>query len=108
MAPPFDVSIFPEGTFTLHGSLRAKPGRGDELETLLRKIVGIIPSEHGVLTYQVARDKEDPLRFLIFETYTGRAAFSSHLETQQFKDFWNAGVLDGALKPSFFEALTPL
>ncbi|KAL7912402.1 hypothetical protein GGI35DRAFT_252089 [Trichoderma velutinum] len=103
----FDLSRFPEGIFTLHGSFRAKPGRGDELEGYLAKLTRLTESEPGVLVYTVARDLEDRLKFLIFEQYSGRAAFKSHIETKEFQDLWESGVLDGALEPSLFVPISP-
>ncbi|KAH7310703.1 hypothetical protein B0I35DRAFT_439556 [Stachybotrys elegans] len=100
-----DVSAFPEHEFTLHGSFRAKPGRGDELEEYLRHLVRLVKSEPGTIFYQVARDQKDRLKFLIFETYAGRAAFQTHLDSQEFQNLWNSNVLDGALEPSLFVAM---
>jgi quinol monooxygenase YgiN len=72
------------------------------LEDYIRKVIGHVQSEPGVLIYEVARDQQDRLKFLVFERYAGRAAFKAHIETKAFLDMWESGVLDGALEPSFF------
>ncbi|KAL4886184.1 hypothetical protein BJY04DRAFT_178588 [Aspergillus karnatakaensis] len=61
-----------------------------------------------MITYQVSRDEKDPLKFLLFETWEGRDALGAHLQTEEFQEFINAGVVEGGLQMSVFRALEPL
>ena len=88
--------------------LYAKEGRGDDLERHLRILVRLTQSEPGTLEYAIARDDQNPNHFHVFERYTGREAFKSHIGAQEFVDFANSGALAQPPTPKFLHVLQPL
>ena len=68
---------------------------GDEAQVAnaLRNMVAPTRAEPGNLDYQVFRDPKDPLLFVLFERYTGEAAFAAHLASPRFGTWLKGQVL---------------
>jgi quinol monooxygenase YgiN len=65
--------------FIITVGYRAKPGRADELEKLLRDRVPISRTEAGTLDYRLYRSSTDDHVFFLFMRYASEKAFDIHL-----------------------------
>lgn len=71
----------------------AREGEEERVLALLEELAPASRAEPGCLYYQPCRDREDPRRFLIFETYADDEALRAHSESDHFQRL----VLDGAV-----------
>lgn len=67
--------------------LVAKPGKGPELEALLRGMVGACRAEPGNIRWDIWQDKDNPARFVLDELYTDDAAVAAHRATAHFLNY---------------------
>src|SRR5262245_33557773 len=67
--------------------LVARPGKTEELRTLLAGMVGPSRGEQGNLKYNLWQDKADPGRFVLEERYVDDAASAAHHTTPHFKNY---------------------
>ena len=58
--------------------LTAKPGQETALATLLQGLVAPTRAEQGVLFYDLHQDREDPARFVFFESWASQADLDAH------------------------------
>jgi quinol monooxygenase YgiN len=56
----------------------AKPGKEQELSTLLQAVVEPVRREPGCLRYELSQDLHEPATFCFVETYAGQQAFEDH------------------------------
>jgi quinol monooxygenase YgiN len=63
----------------------AEPGEEDAVAAALNALVEPSRVEPGNLSYVVHRDPEDPLRFVIYESYVDEAAYTAHAESEHFR-----------------------
>ncbi|KIW17958.1 hypothetical protein PV08_05153 [Exophiala spinifera] len=105
---PTISSAPPEDEFEVFADLYAKPGRGDDLECALRRVIRRVESEPGTLIYAIARDGENPNRFRVFERYTGREAFEKHFMSPEVKALIDADAMEDPGSPKFFKVLKGL
>ena len=61
------------------GSLKARPGREDELEEALGGLVAPTHAETGCILYALHRALDDPARFAFVERWESREALDAHL-----------------------------
>ena len=57
---------------------QAMAGKGDEVAALLATHTAATRAEPGNLDFVALRSSEDPDAFVLYERYTGRAAFEAH------------------------------
>jgi quinol monooxygenase YgiN/uncharacterized protein YunC (DUF1805 family) len=62
-------------------TLRARPGQGAALETLLREQVRLTAREPGAMVYDLLRDDDAPDTVIVYERYRDAAAKAAHLAT---------------------------
>ena len=62
----------------------AKEGREERVFAILEELAPASRAEPGCRYYQPCRDREDPRRFLIFETYDDDDALRAHSESEHF------------------------
>jgi quinol monooxygenase YgiN len=62
----------------------AKEGREERVLAILEELAPASRAEPGCQYYQPCRDREDPRRFLIFETYDDDDALRAHSESEHF------------------------
>jgi quinol monooxygenase YgiN len=67
--------------------LKAKPGKEDELESLLRNMTVPCRSEPGNLRWDLWRDRNDAATFVVDELYKDAASVEAHRATQHYKDY---------------------
>lgn len=65
---------------TVVGRLVARTGQEEALREALRSVAIDSRREPGCLCYDLHVDRDDPGRFLIYETWTGDAALAAHFE----------------------------
>lgn len=68
--------------------LTAKPGKIDDLETLLLGMAPACRAEPGNLRWDVWRDKAQAGRFVLDELYVDDDAVAAHRQTPHFQDYF--------------------
>jgi quinol monooxygenase YgiN len=68
------------------------PDDADEAETILRELRDASCKEEGVIAFNVARSKEKPNVFALWEEYRDKAALDAHIATEHFKRLAINGV----------------
>lgn len=68
------------------------PEDADKAETMLRELRDLSRKEDGIVTFDVARSKEKPNVFVLWEEYKDQAAIDSHLATEHFKRLGINGI----------------
>ncbi len=61
-------------------TIKAKPGREDELETGLKELAASTHAEAGCLSYALHRDAADPAVMVMVEHWTSQVALDSHFQ----------------------------
>jgi quinol monooxygenase YgiN len=73
----------------------AKAGKGDEVESLLRRMAPLVKaSEPGCKVYHANRSADNPDIFLLYEHYVDQAALEAHRTTPHFKE-----IIEGVIVP---------
>lgn len=67
--------------------LTARPGRGADLEQLMRGMVAASRQEPGNLRYDLWRDEENADRLIVDELYRDAAAIAAHRASPHFQDY---------------------
>ena len=67
--------------------LKAKPGKAEELERLLRNLAAPSRSEPGNLRWDLWRDHGDATTFVIDELYEDAASVEAHRATPHYRDY---------------------
>jgi quinol monooxygenase YgiN len=82
-------------------TLRAQPGKEEEMAQLLTAGSGETHGEQGCLVYAMHQGVEDPRSFAIVETWASREDLDAHLALPGVKDFIERidGMADG--QPAF-------
>jgi quinol monooxygenase YgiN len=70
----------PAKPFALLVTIKAKAGKGKELEAAFAPCVAATKKEPGCLAYELNRDPDDPLAYLMYEKFKGVAALEDHLK----------------------------
>ncbi len=68
------------------------PEDGDKVEAILRELRDASRKEAGVVQFEVARSREHPNVFALWEVYRDEAALEAHKETEHFKRLAVNGV----------------
>ena len=76
-------------------SLRAKPGKEEQVEAVLAEVATPSREEEGCIEYGFYRDRADATRVLAFEIWANQDALDFHFETEHFKAA--IGKLEGLL-----------
>ncbi len=70
----------------LCATLKAKNGKEQELESVLRIMVQNAKQENGTVQYILHTADDDPSTFFFYEQYTDQDALNYHASTDYFKD----------------------
>ena len=70
--------------------LRARPGKGEELRTLLGGMVDPSRKEPGTLRYDLWQDQTDPDRLVLDELYADDGAVAAHRAGPHFQAYLSA------------------
>ena len=68
------------------------PEDADKAETMLRELRDASRKEDGVIVFEVARSKDRPNVFALWEEYRDRGALDAHTATEHFKRLVINGV----------------
>lgn len=73
-------------TLRVIAKVKARPGKVNELQSVLSSLVEPTRKEPGCLSYELLQNKEDPTDFTFIEEWQNNAALESHFATKHFKD----------------------
>jgi quinol monooxygenase YgiN len=65
----------------------ARPGREEELRSVLDAMIGPSRAEPGNLRYDLWRDQEDPARMVLDELYADVNAVAAHRASPHFRNY---------------------
>jgi quinol monooxygenase YgiN len=68
------------------GSLKAQPGKEDELGDALADVIDPTQAEEGCLLYAVHQGADDPTRFVIIEQWANQEAFDAHVQSEYMRN----------------------
>jgi quinol monooxygenase YgiN len=68
------------------------PEDADKAEAILRELRDASRKEEGVITFDVARSREKPNVFALWEEYKDKAALDAHVATEHFQRLVLNGV----------------
>jgi quinol monooxygenase YgiN len=77
----------PNEEVTILVTLRAKPGRREELEEAAREFVEASHQLEGILGSTLYRSTSDPLTLMLLERFVSQEAFSRHMTSDHFRRF---------------------
>lgn len=80
-------------SFHVVATYTAQEGRGDELESHLKAMLGPSQAEPGCISYRVIRSDEDPDQFVIVEEYESPEAFEEHRNSPHFEQHARQGAM---------------
>lgn len=75
----------PDKPFTLIVRVQVKEGAGKQFEDAFAKAISATRKEKGNLAYDLNRDTENPLRYLVYERWKNLAALEAHLKAPHLK-----------------------
>ena len=71
-------------TYVVTAKWRAKAGKEQRLEEIIREMAEPSRAEPGNHYYQAHRSPEDPQLFYFYEQYTDEAAYQAHMDSEHF------------------------
>jgi quinol monooxygenase YgiN len=81
---------------TVIATVRAKPGKGPELEADFRAWAEVVKQkEPGTLLYTLNKSREDPNLFYAVEQYRDQAAVQAHMANFQARTGGATGIAEG-------------
>ncbi|WP_036194177.1 putative quinol monooxygenase [Nocardioides aequoreus] len=82
---------------TVIASMKAAPGKEDELREALQALVEPTSQEEGYVNYDLHESVEEPGTFFFYENWESAAHLDAHLATPHLVDFADrmGGLLDG-------------
>ena len=69
-----------------------EPKDADAVETMLRELRDVSRKEPGVVAFDVARSRDEPHVFALWEVYADRAAVDAHAATPHFQRLVVEGI----------------
>lgn len=66
--------------------IQAKPGKEQELQSLLTSLFPQVKQEEGVIEYRLHTSKSVPGKFFFYEKYQDKQAMDRHASTPYLKD----------------------
>jgi quinol monooxygenase YgiN len=73
-------------TLRVVARVKARPGKVNELLSVLSSLVEPTCKESGCLKYELLQNNEDPTDFTLIEEWQNNTALESHFATKHFKD----------------------
>lgn len=70
---------------TVVATMRAKPGKEEELREVLEALIAPTRAEDGCHTYALHRGAVDPAVFIFYENWDSQAHLDAHLATQHLQ-----------------------
>jgi quinol monooxygenase YgiN len=75
-----------QDTLRVIAKVKARPGKVDELLSVLSSLVEPTRKEPGCISYNLFQNNQDPTDFALIEEWKSKTVFESHLVTKHFKD----------------------
>lgn len=75
-----------EDTLRVIARVQPRPGKANELLSVLSSLVEPTRKEPGCLSYKLLQNNEDPTDFTLIEEWQSNTALESHFATKHFKD----------------------
>jgi quinol monooxygenase YgiN len=75
-----------EDTLRVIARVKARPGKADELLSVLSSLVELTRKEPGCISYRLLQNNQDPADFAFVEEWQSSTALESHFATKHFKD----------------------
>ena len=75
-----------EDTLRVIAKVKARPGKGNELLSVLSSLVEPTRKEPGCISYILLQNNEDPTDFALVEEWQSSTALQSHFAAKHFKD----------------------
>ena len=75
-----------QDTLRVIARVKARPGKVDELLSVLSSLVEPTRKEPGCISYNLFQNNQDPTDFALIEEWKNNAALESHLATKHFKE----------------------
>lgn len=84
---------------TVIASMRAKPGKEQEVREALSGLIERTVREEGCVNYNLHQGVEDPAIFYFYENWTGKAELEAHLQSPPLQALTARSdeLLDGGL-----------
>jgi quinol monooxygenase YgiN len=95
----------PKKPFALLVTIKAKPGKGKELEAAFAPCIAATKKEPGCLAYELNRDPDDPTAYVMFEKFRDVAALEAHLKLGHTQKLFQVigPLTDGEIKAKVYE-----
>jgi quinol monooxygenase YgiN len=95
----------PRKPFALIVTIKAKPGKGKELEAAFTPCIAATKKEPGCLAYELNRDPDDPTAYVMFEKFKNVAALEAHLKSEHTAKLLKAlePLTEGQIKAKVYE-----
>ncbi len=75
-----------EDTLRVIAKVRARPGKVNELLSVLGSLIEPTRKEPGCISYTLLQNNEDSTDFVLVEEWKDNTALQSHFATKHFKD----------------------
>ena len=75
-----------EDTLRVIARVKARPGKVNELLSLLSSLVGPTRKEPGCISYILLQNNQDPTDLILIEEWKNNTALESHFATKHFKE----------------------
>jgi quinol monooxygenase YgiN len=95
--------------FVVVARFQAKPGREEEVQGHLERMIAFSNAEPGTVLYTVNRSLDDSGEFLLYEQYLDEAGFEAHKSSEPFYEHVRH-TIDNLLEHSevrFYSLLDP-
>jgi quinol monooxygenase YgiN len=73
-------------TLTVIARIKAKPGKEEEIRTLLLSLVAPSRKHAGCITYDLHQEVDNPAQFLFHENWESKALLDRHLQTAEVQN----------------------
>ncbi len=73
-------------TLKVVARVKARPGKVNELQSVLSSLIEPTCRESGCLQYELLQNNEDPTDFTLIEEWQNNTALESHFATKHFQD----------------------
>jgi quinol monooxygenase YgiN len=94
----------PAKPFALFVTIKAKAGKEKELEAAFAPCIAATKKEPGCLAYELNRDPDDPITYVMFEKFKNLAALEDHLKQGHTTKLFQAigPLTDGEVKAKVY------
>jgi quinol monooxygenase YgiN len=94
----------PAKPFALLVPIKAKAGKGKELEAAIAPCITATKKEPGCLAYELNRDADDPTAYVMFEKFKSVAALEEHVKQEHVAKLFKAleSLTDGEIKAKVY------